>query len=95
MSNPGMQNHYPNCSFYDEYIDRYPKKAEVRTVTFTKITVLTWSECNYRISDNADISTVFWQSARGFYSKIILSEGMPVDSSLSLYSIFNSLRREL
>lgn len=21
-----MQKHYPNCSFYDEYIDRYPKK---------------------------------------------------------------------
>ena len=40
-----MQKHYPNCSFYDEYIDRYPKKANVRTVTFTKITVLTWSEC--------------------------------------------------
>lgn len=26
-------------------------------------------ECNYRISKNADISTVCWQSARGFYSK--------------------------
>ena len=60
-----------------------------------KITVDLWSECNYRISENADISTVCWQSARGIYSKIILSEGMPVDSSLSLYSIFNSLRREL
>ena len=54
-----------------------------------------WSECNYRISENADISMVCWQSARGIYSKVILSEGMPVDSSLSLYSIFNSLRREL
>ena len=29
-----------------------------------------WSECNYRISENTDISTVFWQSARGIYSKI-------------------------
>lgn len=29
-----------------------------------------WSECNYRISKNTDISTVFWQSARGIYSKI-------------------------
>ena len=28
-----------------------------------------WSEWNYRISENADISTVCWQSARGFYSK--------------------------
>ena len=28
-----------------------------------------WSECNYRISENADISTVCWQSARGIYSK--------------------------
>ena len=27
-----------------------------------------WSECNYRISENADISTVCWQSARGIYS---------------------------
>ena len=31
-----------------------------------------WSECNYRISENADISTVCWQSARGIYSKVIL-----------------------
>ena len=44
-----MQKHYPNCSFYDEYIDRYPKKAKVRTVTSSKITVLTWSE--YRDSN--------------------------------------------
>lgn len=29
-----------------------------------------WSECNYRISENVDISTVCWQSARGIYSKI-------------------------
>ena len=29
-----------------------------------------WSECNYRISASADISTVCWQSARGIYSKI-------------------------
>ena len=29
----------------------------------------TWSECNCRISENADISTVCWQSARGIYSK--------------------------
>ena len=28
-----------------------------------------WSECNYRISANTDISTVCWQSARGIYSK--------------------------
>ena len=28
-----------------------------------------WSECNYRISKNTDISTVCWQSARGIYSK--------------------------
>ena len=28
-----------------------------------------WSECNYRISENADISTVFWQSARGIHPK--------------------------
>ena len=28
-----------------------------------------WSECNYRISENADISMVCWQSARGIYSK--------------------------
>ena len=28
-----------------------------------------WSECNCRISENADISTVCWQSARGIYSK--------------------------
>ena len=27
-----------------------------------------WSECNYRISENTDISTVCWQSARGIYS---------------------------
>lgn len=27
-----------------------------------------WSECNYRISENTDISTVRWQSARGIYS---------------------------
>ena len=30
-----------------------------------------WSECNYRISENADISTVCWQSARGIYSNTI------------------------
>jgi len=29
-----------------------------------------WSECNYRISGNADISTVCWQQARGFILKI-------------------------
>ena len=29
-----------------------------------------WSECNYRISENTDISTVCWQSARGIYSKL-------------------------
>ena len=28
-----------------------------------------WSECNYRISENTDISTVCWLSARGIYSK--------------------------
>lgn len=28
-----------------------------------------WSECNYRISKNTDISTVCWLSARGIYSK--------------------------
>ena len=28
----------------------------------------TWSECNYGISENTDISTVCWQSARGIYS---------------------------
>ena len=28
-----------------------------------------WSECNYRISENADISTVCWQSARGIHPK--------------------------
>ena len=31
--------------------------------------IITWSECNYRISENADISMVCWQSARGIYSK--------------------------
>ena len=31
--------------------------------------IFVWSECNYRISENADISTVCWQSARGIYSK--------------------------
>ena len=31
--------------------------------------IITWSECNYRISENTDISTVCWQSARGIYSK--------------------------
>lgn len=34
-----------------------------------KIGVQLWSECNYRISENADISMVCWQSARGIYSK--------------------------
>lgn len=33
-----------------------------------------WSECNYRISENADISTVCWQSARGIYSKNLKSQ---------------------
>lgn len=28
-----------------------------------------WSECNYRISKNTDISTVCWQSARGIHPK--------------------------
>ena len=32
-------------------------------------TVFFGSECNYRISENTDISTVYWQSARGIYSK--------------------------
>ena len=32
--------------------------------------ICTWCECNYRISENADISTVCWQSARGIYSKM-------------------------
>ena len=29
-----------------------------------------WSECNYRISENADISTVCWWSARGIHPKL-------------------------
>lgn len=29
-----------------------------------------WSECNYRISENTDISTVYWQSARGIHPNI-------------------------
>ena len=29
-----------------------------------------WSECNYRISENADISTVCWQSQEVFILKI-------------------------
>ena len=31
---------------------------------------LIWSECNYRISENADISTVCWWSARGIHPKL-------------------------
>ena len=35
-----------------------------------KIGVQLWSECNYRISENTDISMVCWSSARGIHSKI-------------------------
>ena len=40
----------------------------------------TWSECNYMISENTDISTVCWQSARGIYSKVYR-----ICSSMSIY----------
>jgi hypothetical protein len=29
-----------------------------------------WSECNYRISENTDISMVCWWSARGIHPKL-------------------------
>ena len=39
-----------------------------------------WSECNYRISENTDISMVCWQSARGIYSKRLKFRGIPLKS---------------
>ena len=41
---------------------------------------LIWSECNYRISENTDISMVCWQSARGIYSKRLKFRGIPLKS---------------
>ena len=49
-------------------IQKQPSKME--SCFCIKVCSLIWSECNYRISENADISTVCWQSARGIYSKI-------------------------
>ena len=56
----------PNCRVKPSAEPRKrktPKSLEIPAFFFI------WSECNYRISENADISTVCWQSTRGIYSK--------------------------
>ena len=55
------------------YFKQFPgtEKAHRNSI---EIMVDLWSECNYRISENADISTVCWQSARGIYSKNLKSQ---------------------
>ena len=35
-----------------------------------RLVCLFWSECNYRISENTDISMVCWWSARGIHPKL-------------------------
>ena len=50
-----------------DQLDAIARAARARNLTLSGHP---WSECNYRISENADISTVCWQSARGIYSKI-------------------------
>ena len=56
------------------------KRQTKKPLDFDNQAVFNWSECNYRISENADISMVCWQSARGIYSKRLKFRGIPLKS---------------
>ena len=50
-------------------LNRNDKSEHITNLDNVVRIIIVWSECNYRISENTDISTVCWQSARGIYSK--------------------------